>query len=242
MTAEWKDASESSRKPRWNIFTDTYIKQVCDQVAMSNPDWNPELYATDLSLYLVGTSSRSMWWILPGSRSSAVQASDDSACQYLYTFIWMLILSVVTMEEPDISPVLPVSSTSSASPIRTASAASEAAPPPPTAPTGLLMHAAKSKAHTVVVTVPHFKAFNQTAGSSSAPYELRKKRPREPVIEWPDEISDPISDSSGDAQENAPEMPPGITLPVEVASPPRPEQNLPFSTGNVCTPCQYDPH
>jgi hypothetical protein len=243
MTAEWKDASDSGRKPRWSIFTDNYIKQVCDQVAMSNTDWNPQLYATDLSHYLVGTSSRSMWWILPGSQSSAVQASDDSAYKSLYTFIWMLTLSVVTMEESDdVSPVPPIPSTTSASPTLPASAASEAAPPPPTAPTGLLMRAAKSKAHTVVVAVPHFKAFNPTVGPSSAPYELRKKRPREPVIEWPDEISDYSSCSSDDTPKKATEMPPGISVPrvhLEIASPSRPEQSLPFSTGNVFTHCNY---
>jgi hypothetical protein len=61
MTAEWRDASESGQKPCWIIFTDTYIKQVCDQVAMSNPEWNQDLYETDLGHYLVGTSTRSMW-------------------------------------------------------------------------------------------------------------------------------------------------------------------------------------
>jgi hypothetical protein len=250
MTAEWRDASESGRKPRWSIFTDTYIKQVCDQVAMSNPEWNRDLYETDLSRYLVGTSTRSMWWILPGSGASAVHASNDSAYEYLYTFIWMLIISAVTVEEPDASPVLPVPSTSSTSPIFASSAASEAAPPPPTAPTGLLTRAAKSKMHTVVVEVPRFKAFNATAGPSTAPYELRKKRPREPVIEPPDVIIDSSSDeisefSPDDTPWKATEVPPGLTVPrvrLDITSPPRPAQNLPFSTGMVFTHCHYDFH
>jgi hypothetical protein len=143
------------------------------------------------------------------------------------------------MEKPDASPVPCVPSTSSTSPIFALSAASEAVPPPPTAPTGLLTYAAKSKMHTVIVEVPHFKAFNPTAGPSTAPYELRKKRPREPVIKSPDEISDSSSDeisdfSPDDTPRKAMEVPPGLTIPrvcLETASPPHPAQNLPFSTG-----------
>jgi hypothetical protein len=79
MTREWKAASESGRQPRWDIFTDTYIKQACDQVATSNPDWHADLFATDLSRYMTGATSKKMWWVLPGARSSAVQEGDDGA-------------------------------------------------------------------------------------------------------------------------------------------------------------------
>jgi len=80
MTAEWKDASESGRRPRWNVFTDTYLKQVCDQVAIANPQWHPDLYATNISTYIAGMTSRKMWWVLPGSRTSAAQGSANGAC------------------------------------------------------------------------------------------------------------------------------------------------------------------
>jgi hypothetical protein len=82
MTREWKDASENGRQPRWDIFTDAYIKQACDQVAKANSDWHPDLYATTLSTYLTGTAAKKMWWILPGSRSSAAQGSTDGVWKY----------------------------------------------------------------------------------------------------------------------------------------------------------------
>ncbi|KAN0131092.1 hypothetical protein V8E53_011093 [Lactarius tabidus] len=78
MIAEWKTVTDSGQNPRWHIFTDAYIKQYCDQVTTENPTWNPDLYATDLSLYVVETPARKQWWVLPGStRPSAAQRSDD---------------------------------------------------------------------------------------------------------------------------------------------------------------------
>ncbi|KAN0139736.1 hypothetical protein V8E53_002398 [Lactarius tabidus] len=78
MIAEWKTATDSGWNPHWHIFTDTYIKQYCDQVTTENSTWNPDLYATDLSLYVAEMSARKQWWVLPGStRPSAAQRSDD---------------------------------------------------------------------------------------------------------------------------------------------------------------------
>ena len=64
MTAEWKDVFINCQKPHWNLFTDAFIAASCNEASMANPDWN-DLYATDLNVHLIGTSSASMWWILP---------------------------------------------------------------------------------------------------------------------------------------------------------------------------------
>ena len=60
MTAEWRDAFINHRKPRWDLFTDTFIAASCNEAAMANPGWHPDLYATDLTVHLIGTSSASM--------------------------------------------------------------------------------------------------------------------------------------------------------------------------------------
>jgi hypothetical protein len=91
MTREWKDASESRRQPRWGIFTDAYIKQVCDQVAKANPEWHADLYATTLGTYLTGMAPKKMWWVLPGSRSTAAQGSAQGVCKYQFKFTMMPI-------------------------------------------------------------------------------------------------------------------------------------------------------
>lgn len=84
MSGEWKAASQEGRQPRWDIFTEAYIKQVCDEVAINNPLWNPDLYATDLSLYMAGMPSKKLWWVFPGSvRSSAAQGSAEGVCLYV---------------------------------------------------------------------------------------------------------------------------------------------------------------
>jgi hypothetical protein len=80
VIVEWKTASDEGQNPHWHIFTDSYIKQYCDQVANENPQWNADLYATDLSTYVADVSARKQQWVLPGStQSSAAQRSDDSA-------------------------------------------------------------------------------------------------------------------------------------------------------------------
>lgn len=83
MTAEWKNASDNGRQPRWNILTDGYIRQACEQVAEANPDWHADLYATDLSKHTAQLTTKSKWWVLPGSRPSAAKGSADGACFYL---------------------------------------------------------------------------------------------------------------------------------------------------------------
>ncbi|KAN0139729.1 hypothetical protein V8E53_002391 [Lactarius tabidus] len=78
VIVEWKTASDEGQNPHWHIFTDSYIKQYCDQVANENPQWNADLYATDLSTYVADVSARKQQWVLPGStQSSAAQRSDD---------------------------------------------------------------------------------------------------------------------------------------------------------------------
>ena len=79
MTAEWRDASETGRKPHWNIFTDEYIGQACAQVLRKHPDWHPDLYATDLKVRYTGTPPESAWWIHPPIGSSIMQGSHDGA-------------------------------------------------------------------------------------------------------------------------------------------------------------------
>ncbi|KAN0131148.1 hypothetical protein V8E53_011040 [Lactarius tabidus] len=119
MIAEWKTVTDSGQNPRWHIFTDAYIKQYCDQVATENPTWNPDLYATDLSLYVAETPARKQWWVLPGStRPSAAQRSDD-----------------VTMADASASgPPVP------------SMPAVAAPPPPPPVATGLLTRSCAQKA------------------------------------------------------------------------------------------------
>jgi hypothetical protein len=74
MSSEWEAAAVGKQCPCWNLFTNTCIKQLCDQVATENPIWHPDLYATDLSTYMVGVAPRWLWWVLPGSgQSIAVQ-------------------------------------------------------------------------------------------------------------------------------------------------------------------------
>ncbi|KAN0141481.1 hypothetical protein V8E53_000726 [Lactarius tabidus] len=119
MIAEWKTVTDSGQNPRWHIFTDAYIKQYCDQVATENPTWNPDLYATNLSLYVAETPARKQWWVLPGStRPSAAQRSDD-----------------VTMADASASgPPVP------------SMPAVAAPPPPPPVATGLLTRSRAQKA------------------------------------------------------------------------------------------------
>jgi hypothetical protein len=70
MSREWQAAAIGQRCPRWNLFTEAHIKQLCDQIATENPAWHPDLYATDLSMYMCGVAQRQLWWVLPGSDES----------------------------------------------------------------------------------------------------------------------------------------------------------------------------
>jgi hypothetical protein len=89
MTTEWKDTSENRRQPRWGIFTDAYIKQACAQVANANPEWHADLYSISLTKYLTGKAGKKLWWVLPGSRSSAAQGGTNGMCKYLFRFTLM---------------------------------------------------------------------------------------------------------------------------------------------------------
>lgn len=66
ITIEWKAAAEGQRQPRWFIFTDSYLKRVCDQVVQENPRWNPDLSMTDLSPYMAGMPHKMQWWLVDG--------------------------------------------------------------------------------------------------------------------------------------------------------------------------------
>jgi hypothetical protein len=105
MIAEWKTATDSGWNPHWHIFTDTYIKQYCDQVTTENSTWNPDLYATDLSLYVAEMSARKQWWVLPGStRPSAAQRSDDGVCTSILRVCYITdILKLYTVTMADAS-------------------------------------------------------------------------------------------------------------------------------------------
>ena len=80
MGREWKDALENGWQPCWSIFTNAYIKQACDQVTITNPEWHLDLYATNLGTYIAGMASNKMWWVLPVSRLSAAKGNADGAC------------------------------------------------------------------------------------------------------------------------------------------------------------------
>ena len=237
MTGEWRDASENGRQPRWSYFTEACIRQACEQVASANPDWHPDLYATDLSKYIAGSAPKTMWWVLPGSKSSAVQGSADGACLYFLDCWTILTMCAVTMGEPDDTTIPPIPPATSVPPAPAVSASlvpAAAAPPPPPAPPGLLTRAAKAKGKARAEEPPD----TASAGPSSARYSLRKKPQTATIIPSSDDSDGAASDSSdSDTPKKVAEMPPGVAVPrvqVEVASPPRVEEkDLPFATGEV---------
>ena len=61
MIIEWRDVENEHRQPHWNVLTEGAIMQACDQVADANPTWHADLYVTDLSKYIKGLASKSMW-------------------------------------------------------------------------------------------------------------------------------------------------------------------------------------
>jgi hypothetical protein len=72
MTDKWKAASIEQRRPCWHIFTEVNIQYICDQVAINNPTWFPDLYATNLTLYLNGVHANKLWWLHSVLQSSRV--------------------------------------------------------------------------------------------------------------------------------------------------------------------------
>ena len=238
MTAEWRDAFINHRKPRWDLFTDTFIAASCNEAAMANPGWHPDLYATDLTVHLIGTSSASMWWILPVHEPSADPYGGDGACMHPHTFMARLTLCAATMAEPEVSAVPPSqipssnTSTSSAIPAPAASAAFATNPPPPPPPprVGLLTRAMKSRAQAQMVEVPPAPTIVPTAGPSTTPYKLRRKEPEIATMQSPDVIVDSSADSTPKKTNKRS---------ADVAELPDPQPELPFAIGNVF---RYDKH
>jgi hypothetical protein len=66
MSNEWKAAAEEQRQPRWFIFTNSYLKRVCEEVAQKNPTWNKDLSLTDLGPYMAGMTLKWQWWLVDG--------------------------------------------------------------------------------------------------------------------------------------------------------------------------------
>jgi hypothetical protein len=64
VSNEWMAAAQEQRQPRWFIFTDSYLKRVCEQVAQANTKWHKDLSMTDLSPYTAGMTSKSQWWLV----------------------------------------------------------------------------------------------------------------------------------------------------------------------------------
>ena len=222
MTAEWRDVFINHRKPRWDLFTDTFIAASCNKAAMANPGWHPDLYATNLTVHLIGTSSASMWWILPVHEPSADPFGGDGVCMHPHTFMARLTLCTVTMAEPEVSAVtmaepevsavtmaepevsavppsqIPSSnpSTSSAIPAPAASAAFATNPPPLPPHVGLLTRAMKSRAQAQMVEALPAPTIVPTAGPLTTPYKLRRKEPEIATMQSPDVIVDSSADST----------------------------------------------
>jgi hypothetical protein len=80
MGAEWASAEKLVHDPDWSIFTTAYISSYCETLRSDHPGWHPDLYASDLSGYLLGQSKRKLWW-LPGAQAgqTAIQARSDGA-------------------------------------------------------------------------------------------------------------------------------------------------------------------
>ena len=163
MTAEWRDTFINHRKPRWDLFTDAFIAVSCNEASMANPGWHLDLYATDLTVHLIGTSSASMWWILPVHEPSADLFGGDGASIHPHTFMARLTLCAATMAEPEVSAVPPSQipssnpSTLSAIPAPAASAAFATNPLPPPASRAASMSAGLTLGQTITSRPPaHF--------------------------------------------------------------------------------------
>ena len=95
----------NKQQPNWGVFTNACIEEACDEVATANSDWHKDLCAMYLEPYIANLPDKKRWWVLPGSRLSVVHDSDNGAPQYLFKFVLMIILHLVTMAEPDPTPV-----------------------------------------------------------------------------------------------------------------------------------------
>jgi hypothetical protein len=72
VTTEWKAAAHEQRQPRWFIFTDSYLKRVCEQVVQANPKWHKDLSKADLSPYTAGMPPKSQWWLVDAPAGDGV--------------------------------------------------------------------------------------------------------------------------------------------------------------------------
>ena len=63
LISEWRSASEQSRLPKWSLFTEDYIANVCREVGLALPLWHPDLFATDIAHYMNGMLKKDMWWL-----------------------------------------------------------------------------------------------------------------------------------------------------------------------------------
>jgi hypothetical protein len=232
MTREWRDAKDDERDPDWSVMSDAHIKESCEEVAAANPTWHKDLFAVYLDPYIAGLAQKKRWWVLPGAKSSAVQAGEDGVCRCLIRFILIMMLFLVTMAAPisaSASSNRPATSTPSdrpAPPDPATSASLESALPLASTPTGQVTRATKGKAVVRVVEAPPVTVINPVAGSSNAPYGLRSRASQSTALEPPtDELH---NSSDDDAPMKATELP---RVQVQEASPPKPK--LPFSMGNV---------
>ena len=100
ITREWRDAKDDERDPDWSVMSDAHIKESCEEVTAANPTWHKDLFAVYLDLYIAGLAQKKRWWVLPGAKSSAVQAGEDGVCWCLIRFILIMMLFLVTMAAP----------------------------------------------------------------------------------------------------------------------------------------------
>ena len=61
-------------------MSDAHIQESCEEVTTANPTWHKDLFVTYLNPYIAKLVQRKRWWVLPGSKSSAVQAGKDCVC------------------------------------------------------------------------------------------------------------------------------------------------------------------
>jgi hypothetical protein len=63
MAIEWETAENDGRAPNWGLFTNDYISGFCQKVATEHPGWHSDLYALDLSSYMISLPKKKLWWL-----------------------------------------------------------------------------------------------------------------------------------------------------------------------------------
>jgi hypothetical protein len=74
MGAELQTSLNAERLPSWDNLSSDYIARLSREVASEHPDWHADLYALDLSAYMVGPALKNQWW---------VDVPEDGASQYV---------------------------------------------------------------------------------------------------------------------------------------------------------------